>query len=206
MKKNNLGEQKGAPLTKGLTLVEVMVGMLISAICLGTSLQAYIGAVSIRAKSRQLNTAISKMEANAETIRQLSKETTECKGNYVQALMKKVVAQDTAASTARQSTKSSTDPSSSTVEIPDLSLPQSFIFPSSPELPQDYRLTRKMDIATDTPNVLKVSYTLTRPSTSASYRILESVASADQGSEATDRTTVAQLSLAVMPSAALLCP
>jgi prepilin-type N-terminal cleavage/methylation domain-containing protein len=229
MKKNNLGEQKGAPLTKGLTLVEVMVGMLISAICLCTALQAYIGAVSIRAKSPQANAAIAKMETDAETIRQLSKECLDpldlesldckdpknlvkvCQGNYVQSLMKKVVKLDlesasASSSTHELSTKTATESSSLASPDSDLSTSQSFTFASSPELLPDYRLVRKMDTASNAPNVLKVSYKLTRPSRSVSYQILESVALADQGPKIEDQITVAQLSLSVMPSAALLCP
>jgi Tfp pilus assembly protein PilE len=215
MGKIGWGKERKTPLIEGLTLVEVMVGMLISAICLGTALQAYIGAVSIRAKSQQLNTAIARMEADAESIRQMSKEMKDCNGNYVQALMRKVVEEDTASTRSQsadlqsahsQSTQSSQKSDSLASEEPDSSTPQSFIFPSSPDLPQDQQLMRKMEFATDAPNVLKVSYTLSRPSISVSERTMEPAALAEKGSEAAGRTTLAQLSLAVMPSAALLCP
>jgi Tfp pilus assembly protein PilE len=199
---------QSVPFIEGLTLVEVMVGMLISAICLGTALQAYIGAVSIRAKSQQTNAAVARMEVDAETIRQLSKECsyspdsedTDCKdpenlakvcknGNYAQTLMNKIVKQDSV-STNQQSTESS----------------QKTTLPS-PELPPDYKLRRTMKISSGTPNVLKVSYVLTRSFNSAAQQTLEPVAIANQESaEAESRTTLAQLSLAVMPNAALLCP
>jgi type II secretory pathway pseudopilin PulG len=208
MSKTVRGERRKALLIEGLTLVEVMVGMLISAICLGTALQAYFGAVSLRSKSQQLNTAIARMEADAETIRQLSKECsdppdsedTDCKdsenlakvckkGDYAQTLMNKVVRQDKV-STDQQSTESS----------------QKATLPS-PELSQDYKLRRTMEISSVTPNVLKVSYALTRSSHSAAQQTLESVVSANQESaEAESQKTLAQLSLAVMPNAALLCP
>ncbi len=179
--------------------------MLISAICLATALQAYIGAAGIRAKSLQINSATAKMDADAETIRQISKETTECEGNYVQTLIRKVIALD-AASTHLESSESSKAPESSASMPLDLSKLQVFTFPSLPELPPDYRLTRKMNVANDTPTVLKVTYKLTHPSRSIGDRIFESVALADDGTETEGRTTVAELSLAVMPSAALLCP
>jgi Tfp pilus assembly protein PilE len=189
MVKTDWGKRRRALSIEGLTLVEVMVGMLISAICLGTALQAYIGAVSIRAKSRQLNIAIARMEANAETIRQISRESKECTENHGQTLMKKVVAQDTV-STNQQSTESS----------------QKATLPS-PELPQDYQLMRTMEISPSAPTVLNVAYALTHSSSSAAQPTLEPSASANQESaEAESRTTLAQLSLAVMPNAALLCP
>jgi prepilin-type N-terminal cleavage/methylation domain-containing protein len=172
MVKIDLGERKHTLRTEGLTLVEVMVAMLISAICLGTALQAYIGAVSIQAKSQQINAAIAKMEADAESIRQKAKETTACEGNYVQALMNKVLAPRT-------------DPTPpETTE----STQETKLF--SRELPEDYQLTRTMEISASAQNVLKVSYALTRP----------------ESAETGEPTTLAQLSLTVMPSAALLCP
>ncbi len=197
------------PQIEDLTLVEVMVGMLISAICLGTALQAYIGAVSIRAKSQQLNTAIAKMEADAESIRQMSKETKDCEGNYVENLVQKVVTEDTASaprSAQLQSAASSPKSDSLAVQKPDLSAPQSFIFPASSDLPQDEQLIRRMEVSPDAPNVLKVSYTLTRPSVSVSPQTSEPDAKAEEKSDNKDRTVLAQLSLAVMPSAVLLCP
>jgi Tfp pilus assembly protein PilE len=205
MEKIDFRRRRRAVQSEGLTLVEVMVGMLISAICLATALQSYIGAAGIRAKSQQINSATARMDADAETIRQMSKETTECKGNYVQTLIGKVIALDTA-SAHRESSDLSKIPESLASTPLDLSRPQVFTFPSLPELPPDYRLTRKMDVANDAPTVLKVSYKLTRPSRSVGDRIFESVALADDGSETEGRITVAQLSLAVMPSAALLCP
>jgi type II secretory pathway pseudopilin PulG len=208
MSKTVRGERRRALLIEGLTLVEVMVGMLISAICLGTALQAYFGAVSMRSKSQQLNTAIAQMEADAETIRQLSKECsdpldpadTDCKdpkilakvcrkGNYARTLMSNVVKQDKV-STNQQSTESS----------------QKATLPS-PELSQDYKLRRTMEISSATPNVLKVSYTLTRSYNAAAQKTLEPVVSTNQESaEAESQKNLAQLSLAVMPNAALLCP
>jgi Tfp pilus assembly protein PilE len=236
MGKIDWGEKRKRHFIEGLTLVEVMVGMLISAICLGTALQAYIGAVSIRAKSQQLNTAIAKMEADAENIRQMSKETTDCKGNYGQALMQKVVGEDTASTQTElaslQSVQSSQKSDSLASQKPDLSTPQSFVLPSSPDLPEQDQLTRKMEVTSDAPNVLKVSYTLTRPSVSESQQTSTPYAHAkehvreeeradskdrertrfktefktEEGADVEERITLAQLSLAVMPSAALLCP
>jgi prepilin-type N-terminal cleavage/methylation domain-containing protein len=196
--------QRRAVHPEGLTLVEVMVGMAISAICLATALQAYIGAVGIRAKSQQTDAATAKMEADAENIRQMSKETTECTGNYVQTLIGKVIALDGPSADRESSESSETRGSSASTAL--VARPQPFTFPSLPELPPDYRLTRKMDVDNDTPTVLRISYALTRPSHPVSNRILESAALADQGHEMEGRTVVAQLSLAVMPSAALLCP
>jgi Tfp pilus assembly protein PilE len=210
MGKIDWGKERKMPHIEGLTLVEVMVGMLISAICLGTALQAYIGAVSIRAKSRQLNTAIAKMEADAESIRQMSKETKDCEGNYVENLIQKVVTEDTASaqpqSSQLQSVTSSPKSDSLAVQKLDLSAPQSFIFPASSDLPQDDQLIRKMEVSPDAPNVLKVSYTLTRPSVSVNPQTSEPDAKAEEKSDNKGRTILAQLSLAVMPSAALLCP
>jgi Tfp pilus assembly protein PilE len=213
MSKIDRGERRKVFFVEGLTLVEVMVGMLISAICLGTALQAYFGAVSIRAKSRQLNAVIARMEADAETIRQMSKETKDCKGDYVQALMKQIVAQDSALNTSTQkhsdesaAKSSSLEHGSLVSESVDLSVPQAFIFPASSNSPQDEQLTRKMDVAPDAPNVLNVSYTLTRSSRSGDQQTLETAASGIVKTTAEDRVTLAQLSLSVMPSAALLCP
>jgi Tfp pilus assembly protein PilE len=210
MGKIDWGKERKMPHIEGLTLVEVMVGMLISAICLGTALQAYIGAVSIRAKSQQLNTAIAKMEADAEGIRQMSKETKDCEGNYVENLIQKVVTEDTASaqpqSAQLQSATSSPKSDSLALQQPDLSAPQSFIFPASSDLPQDDQLIRKMEVSPDAPNVLKVSYTLTRSSVSVSPQTSEPDAKAEEKSDNKGRTILAQLSLAVMPSAALLCP
>jgi prepilin-type N-terminal cleavage/methylation domain-containing protein len=172
MVKTDLGERKRALLTKGLTLVEVIVAMLISSICLGTALNAYIGAVSIRAKSQQLNGAVAKMEADAETIRQKAKETTTCEGHYAQTLMNKVLT-----------------PNTTPTLPPTTESPQRTTLPL-PELPQDYQLMRTMEINPGTPNILKVSYALTH----------------SPNPDAQGQTTLAQLSLAVMPSAALLCP
>jgi Tfp pilus assembly protein PilE len=220
MSKTVQGEQRRALLIEGLTLVEVMVGMLISAICLGTALQAYFGAVSMRSKSQQINTAIAQMEADAETIRQLSKECLNppdlksldckkrtdldkfCKGNYAQVLMDKVVEQDVASASASSSThelatKISMESSSQTSQNSNLSTPKVFIFPPSATLSQDEQLVRKMDIMSEAPNVLKVFYTLTRSSPSNSE---EGTAKEEK------RITLAQLSLTVMPNAALLCP
>jgi Tfp pilus assembly protein PilE len=210
MGKIDWGKERKMPHIEGLTLVEVMVGMLISAICLGTALQAYIGAVSIRAKSRQLNTAIAKMEADAESIRQMSKETKDCEGNYVENLIQKVVTEDTASaqpqSSQLQSVTSSPKSDSLAVQKLDLSAPQPFIFPASSDLPQDDQLIRKMEVSPDAPNVLKVSYTLTRPSVSVNPQTSEPDAKAEEKLDNKGRTVLAQLSLAVMPSAALLCP
>jgi type II secretory pathway pseudopilin PulG len=229
MGKTVWGKGRRALLMEGLTLVEVMVGMLISAICLGTALQAYIGAVSIRAKSQQLNTAIAQMEADAETIRQLSKECLNpldlksldcknpkdlaivCKGNYAQSLMKKVAEPDFTSASATSShderaTKSFTESGSLASQNAELSTPQLFVFPTSSELPQDDQLMRKMDIAPDAPNVVKISYTLTRPSPLVNRQTPEPIASEEKLAKEADRITLAQLSLALMPSAALLCP
>jgi Tfp pilus assembly protein PilE len=220
---------QSVPFIEGLTLVEVMVGMLVSAICLGTALQAYIGAVSIRAKSQQLDTAIAKMEADAETIRQLSKECLNpldlksldcrnpknlavvCQGNYAQSLIKKVVRPDSTSesaspSTDERATKPSPESSSLALQNAELSKPQLFIFPTSSELPQDDQLTRKMDIAPDAPNIVKISYTLTRPSSLVNGQTSEPITSEEKVAKVADRTTLARLSLTLMPSAALVCP
>jgi Tfp pilus assembly protein PilE len=193
MPQNNLGKHYKTSFSEGgLTLVEVIVGMLVAAICLGTALQAYVAAVSIKVKAQQMNTAIAKIDADSETIRQISQvpqnTPDKCLGNYAQSLMNKVVERDTSSSTAIGGANLSPDeatvsPSPTSSSSP--SAPQSFILP---DLPQDYQLERKMAVDPNTPKVLKVSYILTHVP------------------QAENSPPLAQLSLAVMPRDALVCP
>jgi type II secretory pathway pseudopilin PulG len=101
----------------GLTLVEVIVAMLVASLCLGTALQGYVAAVSVKAKAKQLNKAIEKIDADAETIRQMAQGSTgSCGGNYAQALMSRVVATQGTTTTA-QATQSATTPDQGGAEL-----------------------------------------------------------------------------------------
>ena len=103
MKKNSLVRSLKTQAEAGLTLVEVIVAMLVASLCLGTALQGYVAAVSVKARTKQLSIAIDKINADAETIRQTAQIPTyetpqklkiKCDGNYAQALMDQVVEQD----------------------------------------------------------------------------------------------------------------
>ncbi|HEY9825748.1 MAG TPA: hypothetical protein V6D19_09895, partial [Stenomitos sp.] len=88
----------------GLTLVEVMVGMLVSAGFLGAALQAYISAVEIQAKAKTANRAIATIQADAESIRQVAQQkpstNSDCQldpavtGGYAERVMRQVKGQD----------------------------------------------------------------------------------------------------------------
>jgi Tfp pilus assembly protein PilE len=202
MSKRNLSQCYRPNVSGGLTLVEVVVGMLVAAICLGTALQGYVAAVSIKVKAKQLDAAIAKIDADAESIREVAQASTispaSCSGNYAQTLMDKIVAADQEALSQNQGGAElqgeEEESSGSTLSL----LP-------AVDLPQNYQLKRKMIVDPNTPNVLKVSYALTRPINNESRSpALVPAASADETE--TERVTVAQLSTAVMPSAALSCP
>lgn len=189
----------------GLTLVEVIVGMLVAALCLGTALQAYVAAVSIKVRTRQLNTAIAKIDADAETIRQLAQSSDPshpCTGNYAQVLMTKVVALDAESAPIGGAELASPSPSPS--DSPPEASPEPGSSPSPyslllSDLPPNYQLERKMAIDPNIPKVLKVSYTLNRlpppPDPDAPPLV-----------PPPQPTLLAQLSLAVMPRDVLLCP
>jgi Tfp pilus assembly protein PilE len=194
MPQNNLAKHYKTSFSEGgLTLVEVIVGMLVAAVCLGTALQAYVAAVSIKVKAQQMNTAIAKIDADSETIRQISQvpQSTpiQCSGNYAQSLMNKVVERDNASTAigGADLSPSGAAVSPAPTSPPSSSAPQSFMLP---DLPQDYQLERKMTIDPNAPKVLKVSYVLTHLPRAA----------------VVTSPPLAQLSLAVMPRDALVCP
>lgn len=138
-------------LTKGLTLVEVIVGMLISALCLSTALQAYVAAVGVGVKAQDSNVAIKVIQSDLEDIRQKAQEQSDCSlqisqpSGYAQKLMANVLGKDPA-----------TFSDSSTPWTP-LSNPAS--------LPNEYQIARTMSVdnsaSANTTNVLQIAYRVT---------------------------------------------
>jgi hypothetical protein len=190
---------------RGLTLVEVIVGMLVSSLFLSTALQAYVAAGSIKAKAQKGNVAITTIHSDAETIRQIAQEIPtqdhpeDCTGNLGRKIIEKMSRADSE-------------------RLKDLSVPQSewsvspieshgdsqMIQQSSnwPLIPNsaDYQFRRVLsaddDNAVNPSHLLHVVYEVT-------YRNSE----AQIGGEAAVETkTVAKLRTSVMPNAALVCP
>jgi Tfp pilus assembly protein PilE len=199
---------------KGLSYVEVMVSMITSAIFLSTTLQAYVAATGIRAKSQQINTAIAKVQADAESLRQMAQAlpqtAADCQlsssSSYAQQMMAAVVAKDTATYRMSPQTQS---PQAIIRAIKQRArqpvLKQSSTLPIS-GLPDDYKLRRVLSVDQSVPpsaQVLQVSYT-----------VLRRYATKAQPSKEDDRspsfrlqseTPLAQLHTSILPNAALVC-
>jgi type II secretory pathway pseudopilin PulG len=139
-------------LVQGLTLVEVIVGMLISALCLSTALQAYVAAVGVGVKAQDSNVAIKVIQSDLEDIRQKAQEQSDCSlqtsqpSGYAQKLMANVLGENPA---------TFSDPSTQWMPLPN---------PAS--LPNEYQVARIMSVdnsaSANTTDVLQIAYRVTR--------------------------------------------
>jgi hypothetical protein len=178
---------------KGLSYVEVMVSMLTSALFLSTTLQAYIAATGIKARSQQMNTAIVSIQADVETIRHIAQVVPQAcqlpaSGSYVQQIMENM---------------------GSVEQVGDLSiLQQASILPID-QLP-DYKLRRVLSLdKLEGPSyqVLQISYQVLRQSSSSESMQRQTEEKADQPQLASTQTEMplAQLHTSILPNAALVC-
>ncbi len=194
---------------KGLSYVEVMVSMITSAIFLSTTLQAYVAATGIRARSQQINTAIANIQADTESIRQMAQTlpqtAADCQlsssSSYAQQMIASVIAKDTAAYNA-----SSPQPIVSAIEQSEGQsvLQQSTTLPIS-GLPNDYKLRRVLLVDKSVPpsaQVLQISYKVIRHST---HSQLEEDADRSQTLQLQSEIPLAQLHTSIIPNAALVC-
>jgi hypothetical protein len=209
-----------APLTrdpsiKGLSYVEVMVSMLTSALFLSTTLQGYVAATGIKAKSQQMNQAIATIQADVETIRHLAqavpKTTADCQippfGSYAQQLMSTAIAHDRAAfNSVLQS-----QPPQATISDPILeesTLTQSSTLPI--EGLENYKMRRVLSLdKREGPSgqILQISYQIIQQSALSQSMQPRTKENADQPSltSVQTETLLAQLHTSILPSAALVC-
>jgi hypothetical protein len=185
---------------KGLSYVEVMVSMLTSALFLSTTLQAYVAATGIKAKSQQMNTAIASIQADVETIRHIAQVVPQAcqlpaSGSYVQQIMENM---------------------GSVEQVGDHSiLQQASILPID-TLP-DYKLRRVLSLdKLEGPSyqVLQISYQVLRQSSQVLRQSSSSESMQRQTEENADQpqlastqteTPLAQLHTSILPNAALVC-
>jgi Tfp pilus assembly protein PilE len=197
----------------GLSYVEVMVSMITSAIFLSTTLQAYVAATGIRAKSQQINTAIAEIQADTESIRQMArtfpKTVADCQpassNSYAQQIIAAVIAKDAAAY------RVSPQPQSPEADIRAIAeregqtmLRQSTTLPIS-GLPDDYRLRRILSVDKRVPSsaqVLQISYQVLRDSADPQQR---EDANPSPSLQLQSEIPLAQLHTSVIPNAALVC-
>jgi hypothetical protein len=184
----------------GLSYVEVMVGMLTSALFLGTTLQAYIAATSLRVKTRDANAAIAAVQADVETIRQMAQvlpnNAADCQlppsGSYASQIMQRVI--------AKQPPETIVDSSEALSSV----IQQSAVLPMT-GLPGDYQMHRILSVDTSklpSEQVLQIS-----------YQVLYKSAPVEAGDSDTpppatpvsSETSIAQLHAAILPNAALVC-
>lgn len=201
---------------KGLSYVEVMVSMLTSALFLSTTLQAYIAATGIKARSQQMNTAIAGIQADVEGIRHraqvVPKTTADCQlppsSSYVQQLMSNIKDND-----AKLSQNQSSDAIIGSILEVDSILKQSSTLPIQ-GLPDDYKLRRTLSLDTrEVPSaqVLQISYQVLRQSSTSSELVKiqteETEENDDQPRLASTQTEtlIAQLHTSIFPNAALVC-
>jgi prepilin-type N-terminal cleavage/methylation domain-containing protein len=164
-------------LTKGLTLVEVIVGMLISALCLSTALQAYVAAVGVGVKAQDSNVVLKAIQSDLEEIRQKAQDR-DCsidaslQGGYAQKLMRQVQPRAT-----------------ETINNSDFTIVQGVTLSFPNVVPNDYRIDRKMLVnfggLANATNVLQISYDVTRSDSPVA---------------------ITKLNTAVMPDVAMVCP
>lgn len=204
---------------KGLSYVEVMVSMITSAIFLSTTLQAYVAATGIRARSQQINTAIANIQADTESIRQMAQtlpqtaadcQLSSSSNSYAQQMIASVIAKDTAAYSASPQPQSPQTRSPQTVMSAieqserQSVLQQSTILPMS-GLPDDYKLRRILlvdkSVATSA-QVLQISYKVIRHST---HSQLEEDTDRSPTFQLQSEIPLAQLHTSVIPNAALVC-
>ncbi len=132
-------------------MVEVIVGMLVSALCLSTALQAYVAAVGVGVKAQDSNVAIKVIQSDLESIRQKAQEQSDCSlqtsqlSGYAQKLMANVLGEDPA--TFSDSSKPWTP------------------LPSPASLPSEYQIARTMSVdnsaLANRTNVLQIAYRVT---------------------------------------------
>lgn len=203
---------------QGLSYVEVMVSMITSAIFLSMTLQAYVAATGIRARSQQINTAIANIQADTESIRQMAQTlpqtAADCQvsssSSYAQQMIASIIAKDTAANNAypqpQSSQPQSSQPIVSAIEQREGQsiLEQSTILPIS-GLPDDYKLRRILwvdkSVATSA-QVLEISYQVMRNATRSQR---EEDADRSQSLQIQSEIPLAQLHTSVIPNAALVC-
>jgi hypothetical protein len=196
----------------GLSYVEVMVSMLTSALFLSTTLQGYVAATGIKAKSQQMNQAIASIQADVETIRHLAQvmDNDECtrqpSGGYVQKVMSTVMNNDTN-SPQNQSPQAtigsfvedeSTLKQSSTISIKGL---------------DDYKMRRVLSLdKREGPSgqVLQISYQIIRLSASSESDLTKQPRTQEDANQPPLTTTqtetrIAQLHTSILPKAALVC-
>lgn len=193
---------------KGLSYVEVMVSMITSAIFLSTTLQAYVAATGIRARSQQINTAIANIQADTESIRQMAQTlpqtAADCQlsssSSYAQQMIASVIAKDTAALNVSPQSITSAIEQSEGQSV----LQQSTTLPIS-GLPDDYKLRRVLLVDKSVPpsaQVLQISYKVIRHST---HSQLEEDADRSKMLQFQSEIPLAQLHTSVIPNAALVC-
>lgn len=193
---------------KGLSYVEVMVSMITSAIFLSTTLQAYVAATGIRARSQQINTAIANIQADTESIRQMAQTlpqtAADCQlsssSSYAQQMIASVIAKDTAALNVSPQSITSAIEQSEGQSV----LQQSTMLPIS-GLPDDYKLRRVLLVDKSVPpsaQVLQISYKVIRQST---HSQLEEDADRSKMLQFQSEIPLAQLHTSVIPNAALVC-
>ena len=199
---------------KGLSYVEVMVSMLTSALFLSTTLQAYIAATGIKAKSQQMNTAIASIQADVETIRHIAqvvpKTTADCQlppsSSYVQQVISNVIANDRAAF-GMSSSNPSPQASIGDLALGDSILQQSSTLPIN-GLPDDYKLHRILSVdqrEVSSAQVLQISYQVLRTSTQSTDSQAEDGSDHPTSNSIQSETLLAQLHTSILPNAALVC-
>jgi Tfp pilus assembly protein PilE len=188
--------------SEGLTYVEIMVSMMISALFLSTTMQAYIAATAIRARTHEMNAAIASIQADAEVIRQMAQvspqSAADCQlpasGSYAQQIMLDVIAKDKAAFNINSIEQSEGQ-----------SVVQQYTTLPMVGLPSDYELRRILSVdkhELPSVQVLKISYQVLRHSTQSQF--------GDHGDRPQSEpfqveTPVAQRYTSVLPNAALVC-
>lgn len=178
---------------KGLSYVEVMVSMLTSALFLSTTLQAYIAATGIKARSQQMNTAIASIQADVEAIRHRAQVVPEAcqpptSGSYVQQIMETM---------------------GSVEQVGDRSVLQQVSILPIDTLP-DYKLRRVLSfdkLEGPSYQVLQISYQVLRQSSSSESMERQTEKQADPPQLASTQTEIplAQLHTSILPNAALVC-
>jgi len=198
---------------KGLSYVEVMVSMITSAIFLSTTLQAYVAATGIRARSQQINTAIADIQADTESIRQMAQTlpqtAADCQlsssSSYAQQIMSAVIAKDTASLNVSPQAQSPQLVRSAIEQSEGQSaLQQSTTLPLS-GLPDDYTLRRVLLVdksVAPSAQVLQISYKVIRHST---HSQLEEDVDRSPTLQLQSEIPLAQLHTSVIPNAALVC-
>jgi Tfp pilus assembly protein PilE len=214
MKTGSLRLMKRSRQVKGLSYVEVMVSTITSAVFLSTTLQAYVAATGIRAKSQQIKTAIATMQDDTESIRQLARNVpqtaADCQlsssNSYAQHIVATIADKETVAYNLL-SPQPPFPPPITVVLEPSKGqsvLQQSTTLPMS-GLPDDYRLRRILLVDQSVPpsaQVLQISYQVLRFSTAAQP---EGNTDSPQILQIQSEAPLAQLHTSIIPNAALVC-